>query len=84
MSAAIISYAFTLFLPIILQDGAGFSQELAFILSAPPALFAVVEALIVSYYADRLRLRGPFVVSQAALGIVGLAMVAFLKSPWSR
>lgn len=44
MSGAIGSYAFTFFLPIILQDSLGFSQELAFILSAPILLQLAAKA----------------------------------------
>jgi hypothetical protein len=57
MSGAIGVYGFLFFLPIILRDGLGYSLELSFILSAPPALFAVVVALTVSWIADKTRLR---------------------------
>jgi len=77
-------YAFTFFLPIILQDGLGFSQELAFILTAPPVLFSVIESWGVSWLADQCKLRGPFAVLQATIAIVKLAMVGFLAHPAPR
>ncbi|KAH7018541.1 major facilitator superfamily domain-containing protein [Microdochium trichocladiopsis] len=84
MAGAVGVYAFLFFLPIILQNGMGFSRELAFILSAPPALFSVIEALAVSWLADKYRLRGPFVIFQGLVGIVGLCMTGFLHSPAPR
>ncbi|KAF9893419.1 hypothetical protein FE257_010731 [Aspergillus nanangensis] len=77
-------YAFLFFLPIILQDSLGFSQQLAFLLSAPPAAFAVIFAFVVSYFADRMRLRGPFMFLAAVVGIVGLCMIGFLQNPVPR
>lgn len=62
----------------------GFTRELAFILSAPPALFSVIEALAVSWLADKYRLRGPFVIFQGLVGIIGLCMTGFLKAPAPR
>jgi sugar phosphate permease len=44
-SAVVGSYAWTLFLPIILQDGFGFSQELAFVLTTPPQVLSVIVVL---------------------------------------
>ncbi|KXJ86929.1 major facilitator superfamily domain-containing protein [Microdochium bolleyi] len=84
MAGAVGVYAFLFFLPIILQNGMGFTRELAFILSAPPALFSVVEALTVSWLADKYRLRGPFVIFQGLVGIVGLCMTGFLSAPAPR
>lgn len=84
MAGAIGTYAFIFFLPIILRNGLGFSLQLSFILSAFPALFAVVEALAVSWVADRFQMRGPFVVFQGVIAIVGLCMTGFLDAPIPR
>lgn len=84
MAGAVGVYAFLFFLPIILQSGMGFSRELAFVLSAPPALFSVVEAILVSWLADKYQLRGPFVIFQGLVGIVGLCMTGFISSPAPR
>ncbi|KAI0173435.1 MFS general substrate transporter [Hypoxylon sp. FL1284] len=83
-AGAVGVYAFLFFLPLILRDGMGYSQELAFVLSAPPALFSVVEGLAVSWLADRARLRGPFVVAQGLVAVLGLCMTGFLAAPVPR
>lgn len=84
MTGAIGSYAFTFFLPIILQQDLNFTQELAFILLAPPILFAVLEVWAISWFADRLKIRSPFLIFQALLAIVGLAITGFASSPGPR
>lgn len=84
MTGAIGVYAFLFFLPLILRDGLGYSLQLSFILSAPPALFSVFETLAVSWVADKTRLRGPFVVFQGLIAIIGLCMTGFLKAPTPR
>lgn len=78
------SYAWTLFLPIILRDGFRFSQELAFILTTPPQVLSVIVVLALSWWADRLRLRGPFTMVVIIVGIAGLGMVGFAKDPTVR
>ncbi|KAF5543316.1 tartrate transporter [Fusarium mexicanum] len=84
MAGAVGVYAFLFFLPIILRGGLGYSLELSFVLSTPPALFAVVEAMSISWLADKTRLRGPFVIFQGLVGIIGLCMTGFLNSPTPR
>ena len=84
MAGAVGVYAFLFFLPIILRKGMGFSLELSFILSAPPSLFAVIEAMFISWLADKVKMRGPFVVFQGCFGIIGLCMTGFLDSPAPR
>ncbi|KAI1141705.1 MFS general substrate transporter [Hypoxylon sp. FL0543] len=83
-AGAVGVYAFLFFLPLILNNGMGYSQELAFVLSAPPALFSVVEGMFVSWLADKMRLRGPFVIVQGVVAIIGLCMTGFLKHPVPR
>jgi cyanate permease len=84
MAGAVGVYAFLFFLPIILRGGLGYSLKMSFILSTPPALFSVVEAMAISWLADRVRLRGPFVVFQGVIGVVGLCMTGFLTHPTPR
>ncbi|KAI2628454.1 MFS general substrate transporter [Hypoxylon sp. NC1633] len=83
-AGAVGVYAFLFFLPLILHNGMGYSQELSFVLSAPPALFSVVEGFFVSWLADKMHLRGPFVVLQGVVAIIGLCMTGFLKQPVPR
>jgi len=84
MSGAVGVYAFLFFLPIILRSGLGYSLSMSFILSAPPALFSVIEAFFISWLADKTKMRGPFVVFQGIVGIIGLCMTGFLDSPTPR
>jgi cyanate permease len=84
MSGAVGVYAFIFFLPLILRKGMGFSLQLSFILSAPPSLFAVIEAMFISWLADRLKMRGPFVVFLGCIGVIGLCMTGFLDLPAPR
>ncbi|KAJ3456132.1 hypothetical protein MRS44_016155 [Fusarium solani] len=83
-AGAVGVYAFLFFLPLILRGGLGYSLEMSFILSTPPSLFSVVEAMTISWLADKMKMRGPFVVFQGLIGIIGLCMTGFLDSPTPR
>lgn len=83
-AGAVGVYAFLFFLPLILRGGLGYSLEMSFILSTPPSLFSVVEAMAISWLADKMKMRGPFVVFQGLIGIIGLCMTGFLDSPTPR
>lgn len=83
-AGAVGVYAFLFFLPIILRGGLGYSLQMSFILSTPPSLFSVIEAMTISWLADKVRRRGPFVIFQGLVGIIGLCMTAFLESPTPR
>jgi MFS family permease len=78
------TYGFLLFLPIILNSSLGYSQELSFLLSAPPAIFAVVFAYTLSWVADKTHRRGPYMVFASILSLIGLAMIGFLDAPVPR
>lgn len=52
ISAGITVYSFIYFLPIILQDGLGYSQEETFLLGSPPMVFSVIEAWDISFLVD--------------------------------
>lgn len=83
-AGAVGVYAFLFFLPIILRGGLNYSLQMSFILSTPPSLFSVIFVMVVSWAADKLRMRGPFVIFQGVIGIVGLCMTGFLKDPTPR
>ncbi|KAI1387907.1 MFS general substrate transporter [Hypoxylon trugodes] len=83
-AGAVGVYAFLFFLPLILRNGMGYSQELAFVLSAPPALFSVVEGMFISWLADKMHLRGLFVIVQGLVAIIGLCMTGFVDQPVPR
>ncbi|KIW18924.1 hypothetical protein PV08_03213 [Exophiala spinifera] len=78
------SYAIAYFLPIILRDGMGFSVAAAQCLVAPPYVAAAIIMFVESYYSDKWRLRGPVVVGNALMGIVGLGLLGYVKTPGVR
>lgn len=58
----------------------GYGVERVFLLSAPPAVAAVPWVMFCSWAADRWKLRAPFIILQALIGIVGLLIVAYSKN----
>jgi cyanate permease len=78
-SVTTIVYALAFFIPIILK-GMGYSVGMSFLLSAPPAVAAVPWVLFVSYMADRTRMRAPWIMMQAVIGLVGLMIIAYAKN----
>ena len=84
MSGSCGTYSFLFFLPIILRRGLGYSQELAFVLTAPPAAVAIIYGLAMSWAADKYRVRGPFILLHSVLGIVGLCMIGFIDASTPR
>lgn len=74
-----IVYALAYFIPIILQ-GMGYSIGRVFLLSAPPAIAAVPWVMFCSWAADRFKMRAPWVILNALIGITGLMIVAYQKN----
>ncbi|KAH7139561.1 major facilitator superfamily domain-containing protein [Dendryphion nanum] len=74
-----IVYALAFFIPIILQ-GMGHSVGKTFLLTAPPAVAAVPWVLFCSWAADKTRMRAPWIILQALIGIVGLMIIAYAKN----
>lgn len=75
----LVSTSLSYFLPIILQDGMGFSSNKAILLNAPVYYWAAVPALASSFLGDKFRLRGPVIVFNAICLIVGFSMTGFTK-----
>ncbi|KAK4942860.1 hypothetical protein LTR10_017436 [Elasticomyces elasticus] len=84
MAGAAGVYGLLLFLPIVLRRGLGYSQTKSFLLAAPPAALAVIFVLLISIISDKYRIRGPLVILEGALGIIGLCMIGFLDHPTPR
>ncbi|KAJ7200559.1 phthalate transporter [Mycena pura] len=84
MLTTTVSYSIAYFLPIILLDGMGFTIAAAQCLTAPPYVAAAVVMYIQAYYADRMRLRGPTIVGNALMGILGLALLGYARSSGAR
>ncbi|KAE8454444.1 hypothetical protein EG329_000066 [Mollisiaceae sp. DMI_Dod_QoI] len=71
------SYAIAYFLPIILRDGMGFDIAEAQCLVAPPYVAAAIIMFIQAYYGDKWHLRGPIIVFNAAMGVLGLGLLGY-------
>jgi MFS family permease len=77
MLATTNSYAIAYFLPIILQKGMGFDIARAQCLVAPPYVAAAIVMYVQAVYADKFHLRGPVVVLNSVLGLIGLPLLGF-------
>jgi len=79
MCCGIAVYAFAYFTPLILQ-GLGFTTTKVYLLSAPPNIAAIPYAFGFSWLADKLRIRGPFVILHAIVAIIGLMLTEYCKN----
>ncbi|KAL9636187.1 MAG: hypothetical protein Q9164_002977 [Protoblastenia rupestris] len=73
----LVSTALSYFLPIILQNGMGFSENKSILLSAPPYYYAVIPVLLSSRIGDKYSLRGPVITFNSFCLIAGFAMLGF-------
>ncbi|GAA5860628.1 hypothetical protein JCM3774_006233 [Rhodotorula dairenensis] len=76
MCSTTASYAFSYFLPVILQGG-GYSVKDSLLLSAPPYAAAAVYTAISAHFSDKTRQRALFIGGSALLCMVGLFIMAF-------
>ncbi|RDH27424.1 major facilitator superfamily domain-containing protein [Aspergillus welwitschiae] len=79
-----VAYAIAYFLPIILQEGMGFSTGASQCLVAPPYGFAGIVMYTTAWISDRYRMRGPIVAFNAVVGIIGLPLMGFAKGNAAR
>lgn len=75
-----VSYALAYFLPIILQVNMGFSVGAAQCLVAPPYAFAGIVMYACGYLGDKYHVRGPIIIFNMILCLVGLPLMGFHKS----
>ncbi|OOQ86333.1 hypothetical protein PEBR_21932 [Penicillium brasilianum] len=75
----VVNYAIAYFLPIILNEGLGFSVAAAQSLTAPCYLFATVLGLAESWLSDKYKTRGLFISVNALVQIVGISILGFAK-----
>jgi MFS family permease len=71
------TYALAYFLPVII-NGMGYKAEKALVLSSPPYIAAIPYALIISYFSDKAKSRGPFIIFNTLMVVVGLALVGYV------
>ncbi|OAL49636.1 MFS general substrate transporter [Pyrenochaeta sp. DS3sAY3a] len=79
-----IVYALAFFIPIILQGSLGYSVKKTFLMSAPPAVAAVPWVMFCSWAADKYKMRAPFIIVNALVGIIGMMIVAYAKNGEAR
>lgn len=72
-----VTYAIAYFLPIILMEGMGFGIGASQCLVAPPYVFAGMIMYSTAWVGDRYHTRGPVLVFNALLCIIGLPMMGF-------
>ncbi|KAL4867619.1 hypothetical protein BDV12DRAFT_171025 [Aspergillus spectabilis] len=75
-----VSYAIAYFLPIILSEGMGFDTGAAQCLVAPPYAAAGFVMYGTSWIGDKYRTRGPVLIFNALLCIIGLPLMGFTSS----
>lgn len=81
-STTTTAYAISYFLPIIYQEGMGFSVGVSLCLFAPPYAAAGIVMFVTSYFGDKYRVRGPILVFNSILTLIGLPlMVSNSTSP---
>ncbi|MCJ1462724.1 hypothetical protein MMC07_001327 [Pseudocyphellaria aurata] len=83
MGCASPLYAFSLFLPTIVND-MGYKATRAQLLSVPPYAVAAVMTISIGFYADRTRQRGICNMAMSILSIIGFAMLLGGSSPGVR
>lgn len=72
-----ITYALAFFTPIILNTNLGFGVGESQLLVAPPAAFAGILMFTEGWLGDKIRMRGPLVVFNMLLSVVGLALLGY-------
>lgn len=80
----ISTYAIAYFLPVILRTGMGFDIAASQCLGAPPAFAAAIMMYCQAILGDRWHLRGPIIVLNALLAIMGLLILGYAKGPGVR
>ncbi|KAK4445006.1 high-affinity nicotinic acid transporter [Podospora aff. communis PSN243] len=75
------TYALAYFLPIILNRSLGFDVGTSQCLVAPPYVLAGIVMYGTSWFGDKYRIRGPIIVFNMLLVIIGLPIMGFHPDP---
>jgi len=75
-----VTYALAYFLPIILHDGMHFSVGASQCLVAPPYAAAAINMWCTAWIGDKYRIRGPLIIFNAVLCLIGLPIVGWADS----
>ncbi|KAL2802942.1 MFS general substrate transporter [Aspergillus granulosus] len=73
------AYALAYFLSLIFREGMGFSMGASLCLFAPPYVAAGIVMFAGSWVGDRYRVRGPIIVFNTVLTLIGLPLMGFGK-----
>jgi hypothetical protein len=79
LGGATNTYAIAFFLPEILHNSLNFSLLQTQCLTAPPYVAAALVMYLSAVFADRHHIRGPIIICNACLGLIGLPLLGFLK-----
>ncbi|TDZ17926.1 High-affinity nicotinic acid transporter [Colletotrichum orbiculare MAFF 240422] len=74
---AVVNGALSFFLPIILKENMGFDTGKAQILVAPPYIFSAVIMYISGWLGDRYMMRGPIIIGDMMIAVVGISLIGF-------
>lgn len=75
---------YIVFLPIILRDTLGFGIAASQCLVCPPYVAAAVLMMFTAWYGDRLHVRGPLIIMNCFIALIGLPIAGFANNPWVR
>jgi MFS family permease len=79
-----VTYALAYFMPIILVNNLGFDVGPSQCLVAPPYAFAGIVIWTTGWLGDKYRLRGPIIVFNSLLCLIGLPIMGFHSNPYVR
>ena len=74
-STTTVAYAISYFMPIILNEEMGFSIGASLCLYAPPYAASAIVTYATAWFADKYRLRGPVLIFNALLCLIGLPLM---------
>ncbi|TLD26072.1 MFS general substrate transporter [Venturia nashicola] len=75
-----VSTSMSYFLPLILKNGLGFSSDKAILLNGPVYYWAVIPVLLSSFIGDKYSIRGPVIIFNSLMLIIGFCMVGFVNA----
>ncbi|KAI0180791.1 major facilitator superfamily MFS-1 [Hypoxylon sp. FL1284] len=79
-----LTYSLAYFLPLILNENLGFSKGASLCLVAPPYAFSGIYMYLVGWAGDRYRLRGPIIVLNMTVSLIGLPILGWHPNPGVR
>ncbi|KAJ5819273.1 retrograde regulation protein 2 [Penicillium riverlandense] len=76
---SVVTYASAYFLPIVLQEGLGFSEAASECLSTPCYVVGSILGFGESLISDRIGLRTPFLLFNCVIEVIGVVVLGFAK-----